>query len=523
MLRRLLSMCVVLASLDIAVHSAGARTPVQALAEHLMSNYSAIGRPVYNEDDVVEVKVGLALRNLDSVDQVTQVVSTNVWLRMYWKDPRLSWSLQQWPGIKKINLPTSGATRVWYPDILLYNTGENPLSGLHFTDVSVSSDGSVFWSRPGLMRSTFRPQLKDFPFDSQNISWKFGSWTHDAAEMKLTIHNGGTDTGSLVTNLEWEVKGTAAVIHTMEYSCCPDPYEDVEFSLVLQRHPEFYLQESVFPGILLVICSWSSFWMNRENGIGARTAVVMTSLLAQITLRVVAAGKIPIASEQTWLEKFQTMLLCFNAFALVAWVFVMWLCKSRWQRHRWEPASQHDWDPPKWLQPTMTHYADIISDIRNEEHKERTGMLTWAVASWRINAIHGGGHLPLELEAIGVNIHINAANPLAGHCRHNETETFLGAKPKQEGIEVVQPSKLRILTQCRDTLEMFLHSKSVQECLRKERLQKRITDRRRVYGKSAAQMDGPGPILAKYVDHTLRVLYLFVFMCCAIVLANWDG
>jgi len=309
----------------------------------------------------------------------------------------------------------------------------------------------------------------------------------------------------------------------MEYSCCPDPYEDVEFSLVLQRHPEFYLQESVFPGILLVICSWSSFWMNRENGIGARTAVVMTSLLAQITLRVVAAGKIPIASEQTWLEKFQTMLLCFNAFALVAWVFVMWLCKSRWQRHRWEPASQHDWDPPKWLQPTMTHYADIISDIRNEEHKERTGMLTWAVASWRINAIHGGGHLPLELEAIGVNIHINAANPLAGHCRHNETETFLGAKPKQEGIEVVQPSKLRILTQCRDTLEMFLHSKSVQECLRKERLQKRITDRRRVYGKSAAQMDGPGPILAKYVDHTLRVLYLFVFMCCAIVLANWDG
>ena len=123
MLRPVLSVCVVLASFDIAVHSAGIRTPVQLLADQLMSNYSAIGRPVYHEDDTVEVKVGLALRNLDSVDQVTQVVSTNVWLRMYWKDPRLSWSLQQWPGIKKINLPTSGATRVWYPDILLYNTG----------------------------------------------------------------------------------------------------------------------------------------------------------------------------------------------------------------------------------------------------------------------------------------------------------------------------------------------------------------------------------------------------------------
>ena len=63
-------------------------------------------------------------------------------------------------------------------DIYLYNTAEQPLSQLDYSHVSVSYNGYILWSRPGIVVSTCFFDLKDFPYDQQVCELKFGSWSY---------------------------------------------------------------------------------------------------------------------------------------------------------------------------------------------------------------------------------------------------------------------------------------------------------------------------------------------------------
>ena len=93
---------------------------------------------------------------------------------------------------QSIALPTAGQDAVWVPDLIQYNAAEKQSSRLANTKAVVSYDGSVFWSQPGHLHSPrflahrlslagpiaslYTPQMQDYPFDSQNISFQFGSW-----------------------------------------------------------------------------------------------------------------------------------------------------------------------------------------------------------------------------------------------------------------------------------------------------------------------------------------------------------
>ncbi|ETN82748.1 hypothetical protein NECAME_17641, partial [Necator americanus] len=53
-----------------------------------------------------------------SLDEVNQVLTTNLWLEMQWFDYKLSWDPIRWGGIRKLHIPSD---QIWIPDILLYN------------------------------------------------------------------------------------------------------------------------------------------------------------------------------------------------------------------------------------------------------------------------------------------------------------------------------------------------------------------------------------------------------------------
>ena len=66
--------------------------------EHLLfytlfckENYSPLIRPVRNSNETLSVHVSLALSQIISVDEVNQVMKTNVWLQIYWVDYQLTY------------------------------------------------------------------------------------------------------------------------------------------------------------------------------------------------------------------------------------------------------------------------------------------------------------------------------------------------------------------------------------------------------------------------------------------------
>ena len=51
--------------------------------------------------------------------------------------------------------------------------------------VSISSDGTLSYNFPTVIKSICRVDVTYFPFDAQNCSLQFGSWSHHGMELDI--------------------------------------------------------------------------------------------------------------------------------------------------------------------------------------------------------------------------------------------------------------------------------------------------------------------------------------------------
>ncbi|EPQ01595.1 Neuronal acetylcholine receptor subunit alpha-6 [Myotis brandtii] len=90
----------------------------ERLFHKLFSHYNQLIRPVANVSEPVTVHFEVAITQLANVDEVNQIMETNLWLRHIWNDYKLRWDPTEFDGIETIRVP---ADKIWKPDIVLYN------------------------------------------------------------------------------------------------------------------------------------------------------------------------------------------------------------------------------------------------------------------------------------------------------------------------------------------------------------------------------------------------------------------
>jgi len=76
------------------------------------------------------------------------------------------------------------------------------------TNIVVSSDGTCSWVPLGLYISSCPIDITWFPFDDQNCTMKFGSWTYDGSKINLTSMYDQIDIYTYQLNGEWKLLGT---------------------------------------------------------------------------------------------------------------------------------------------------------------------------------------------------------------------------------------------------------------------------------------------------------------------------
>merc|ERR1719209_2086893 len=74
------------------------------LTGELLENYCSSARPVKNDSDTVELKLGLTLQQILDVDTNVQTMTGLYWLNLEWRDEYLVWDKEKygvWEGFKK--------------------------------------------------------------------------------------------------------------------------------------------------------------------------------------------------------------------------------------------------------------------------------------------------------------------------------------------------------------------------------------------------------------------------------------
>jgi nicotinic acetylcholine receptor len=158
----------------------------------------------------------------------------------------------------------------------------------------VSSDGSIFWPPIVKLRSTCFIDITYYPFDDQICKMKMGSWAYDGFQVDVFNSEKGIDLTEFVSNGEWELVGVKSVRNELYYTCCPEPFPDVTFTLHIRRRTLYYTYNVLIPCIMLSILTLLGFWMRPDSG--EKVTLGLTVLLAFSVFMLLIAENMPATS-----------------------------------------------------------------------------------------------------------------------------------------------------------------------------------------------------------------------------------
>ncbi|CAH1240057.1 CHRNA10 [Branchiostoma lanceolatum] len=267
---------------------------VLRLRTSLLEKYQKSIRPVRDYRDGITVHLNVALRQITDLDEKNQVLKTFCWLRVYWKDEYLAWNETEYGGISSIMFPSR---EIWIPDIYLYNNvDEQSDGGLQpGTNVKVTSEGEVSWLTPSSFTSSCKIDIGPFPYDDQNCLLHFGSWTHTGIQVDLQNVSDAADLSDFADNGEWWLLGMPVRREEKFYSCCPEPYPNLKFSINLRRRPMFYFFNLVLPCLILLLINPLVFYLPPDSG--ERMGFCMTILLALVVFLQLVSESLPKTSD----------------------------------------------------------------------------------------------------------------------------------------------------------------------------------------------------------------------------------
>ena len=253
-----------------------------------------------------------------------------VWVRIKWTDPRLMWDPAEFGGLTTAwfflsdGMGGGESSEIWAPDMYLWNQEEDMSGTLADTYATVSSDGTVFWSRPGRIKSTCKYiGLENFPFDRLGCALEFGSWAHSGLYFRPVKLNGdgytigGSETAG-GSYQEFFLIPDDVAVESIIYPPFPSsPEEDwpvLIYTLTFERASAPYVRGVVLINILLNFAAFACFWIPPH--VGERMGLAITCVLAAVAGELVVAAMLPICQEMSWYTRFSIGSTTFALFVV---------------------------------------------------------------------------------------------------------------------------------------------------------------------------------------------------------------
>lgn len=238
-----------------------------------------------------QVSLSALLADLREINDVDQTITVDLVFRMKWKDARLI----PYAGCQ---LPKSS---VWFPELVLRNSGR--LFERWPKQVTVDEGGQVTYSQR--ISGTFASyhNLKSFPFDKQSIGlWVFPlDWTNAKVQLKLNENLNGM---MPVLNIsDWQINDVSFSVADALVTPKGMPRSVFEITIDAQRYVSFYIWKVIIPIALIVVMSWSVFWVDSRQ-FGTQLGLSATSVLTMVAFIFATTALLPRLGYFTMLDKF---------------------------------------------------------------------------------------------------------------------------------------------------------------------------------------------------------------------------
>jgi gamma-aminobutyric acid receptor subunit beta len=255
----------------------------------------------------VEIDIRLYLNDLTEIEDAQQSFVSDVFIRAEWMDSRLVHS-----GLTPCTVDDS---QIWTPGLMLLN--RRVLERVYDPELSVAPDGRVIRVLRAYGEFTFQADLSNFPFDHQELYFTLIS-KYEVRDVKVVTSPQKLGMAEHLSVANWQIQlgGSRSSEHYIAPVDRTISRLDVVFQA--QRLTGFYTWQLLVPLFLVVMMTWTVFWIPHEF-VPPRVGLVATAMLTLIAYRFAIASILPPIAYLTRLDKFMvaSSVLVFAALAAV--------------------------------------------------------------------------------------------------------------------------------------------------------------------------------------------------------------
>ena len=264
-----------------------------------------LGPPLSDRPCVV--RIGFYLESLNAIDEEAETFEFTGVLTVKWKDERQAFDPVEVGVNEKMyqgDYQFNELSPTWYPQIVLVNrTGLFERSA---TILRVEPDGSSTLSQTidAIAKTTL--DLRAMPFDTQSLDAVFEVFGFDRSEVKLLAAELPDDNDSADMRIpQWTLLGIGSSVVNADDSESGESAGSPRIVLTVrvERQSLFLLRLIVMPLLLIVMLSWSVFWMDRSS-LGDRINLSFVGILTAVAYQIVVGDIMPRISYQTLMNGF---------------------------------------------------------------------------------------------------------------------------------------------------------------------------------------------------------------------------
>uniref|UniRef100_A0A4W5L419 Cholinergic receptor nicotinic beta 2 subunit n=1 Tax=Hucho hucho TaxID=62062 RepID=A0A4W5L419_9TELE len=233
-----------------------------------------------------------------------------------WQDYRLTWVPEEFDGMEKVRLPSK---HIWLPDVVLYNNADGMYEVSFYSNAVVSHDGSIFWLPPAIYKSACKIEVKHFPFDQQNCTMRFRSWTYDRTEIDLILRSDVASMDDFTPSGEWDI---IALPGRRNENPADPTYVDITYDFIIRRKPLFYTINLIIPCVLITSLAILVFYLPSDCG---EKMTLCISVLLALTVFLLLISKIvpPTSLDVPLVGKYLMFTMVLVTFSIVTSVCVL--------------------------------------------------------------------------------------------------------------------------------------------------------------------------------------------------------
>src|SRR5438876_1658820 len=259
-----------------------------------------------------QISVGIWVADISNIDSAQQNFTAELAVVLRWKDSRLAHTGK---GIVRYPLE-----QIWHPRVGIVNE-TNSVSRKMPDSVEVDPDGTVT-SRQRYAGAFTQPlRLQSFPFDRQTFRVQLVAVRYQSNEVmfvpdQVWIQDGLKGAGGIspsVTLPDWTIEKWE--LKPLVYALAPrHQYSSYAFDFTASRNVKNYILKVILTLILLVIMSWSVFWIDPVHS-NSQISIAVTSMLTLIAYRFAVDTQLPRLPYMTRLDAFiltSTLLVFFS-------------------------------------------------------------------------------------------------------------------------------------------------------------------------------------------------------------------